>query len=80
MIQVPDTDGVVGAAGDEGTGGQKWFLVVPCRGVHLQAPDAGRMEDEGVRFADLKLVMFLFFIEHVHSGAVYKLLTPFGSQ
>ena len=55
--EIPDADGVVGAAGDEGARREDGLrlAVRHRRRVHLQAPDARRVEDEGVRLADLKL-------------------------
>ena len=54
--EIPDADGVVGAAGDEGARREDGLrLVVRHRRVHLQAPDASRVEDERVGLADLKL-------------------------
>ena len=53
--EIPDADGVVGAAGDEGARREDGLrLAVRHRRVHLQAPDARRVEDERVRLADLK--------------------------
>ena len=56
MVQVPDPDGVVRAAGDERTWRQNRLLVVAGGRVDLHAPDAGRVEDEGVRLADLDTI------------------------
>ena len=56
--EIPDADGVVGAAGDEGArreDGLRLAAVRHRRRVHLQAPDARRVEDERVGLADLKL-------------------------
>ena len=53
--EIPDADGVVGAAGDEGARREDGLrLAVRHRRVHLQAPDARRVEDERVGLADLK--------------------------
>ena len=55
VVQVPDPNGVVRAAGDEGPRRQNRFLVVSGCRVNLDAPDAGRVEDEGVGLADLEV-------------------------
>ena len=54
VVEVPDSNGVIGTASDERAWRQNGFLVVARRGVDFEAPDASRMKNERMRLAHLK--------------------------
>ena len=53
-VEVPEADGVVAGTRDERAGGQDGLEAFFQRRVGLDAPDAGRVVQERVRFAHLR--------------------------
>lgn len=64
-IHVPDPDGAVGGAGEEGAGGEGGPVPIGQLRVRLHPKDAGRVVEEGVLLADLLHVVDVPDVETV---------------